>query len=137
MCLIVLNCSLYIIEISGVKKTNGETDPAAGAPGPVPERIDDGQESFQSERDETVGGRHEEAPQRHLGEPETAQRLVGPLARRPRRLVVLKKRGQKEEGGDRGVYQALVDDVEIGDALAHRTIHADDDDDERVGQEPE
>jgi len=113
------------------------TDPAPRAPCPVPERVDDGKEAFQREGDEAVRRRHEHPPERHLGEPETTECFVSPVARRQASLVVLQQSGQEEERGYCGVDQALVDNVQVCDTLPHRMIAEYDDDDENVGQEPE
>jgi len=103
----------------------------------VSQWIDDGQEAFQRQRDEAVRRRHEHAPQRHLGEPQTTQRLVGPVAASQWPLVILQQRGQEEERGDRRVDEALVDEVQVGDALSHRPIRQDDCHHEHVGAQPE
>ena len=71
--------------------------------------------------------------ERHLGEPETTECFIAPVARGPLFLVVLQKSGEEEERGDGGVDQTLVNDVEVGDTLSHRTVKGDDDDDEDVG----
>ena len=64
-------------------------DRATRAPCAVSERIDDGEESFDGERDDVVGGRDEQAPERHLGEPESTECLIRPAACSPCPLVIL------------------------------------------------
>ena len=52
-------------------------------------------------------------------------------------MVVLENGRQEEEESHRGIDDALVDDVDVGQLFVHRSVEGDDDDDEDVREESE
>jgi len=58
----------------------------------------------------------------YLCVPKSTDGLVGPVAWSPLAFVVLKHGSEEEEEGDRGVDDALVGDVNVGELLVHRFV---------------
>ena len=52
-----------------------------------------------------------------------------------RASIVFEQGGGEQEHGHHRIDAALVDNKQVDGLASHRTVHADDDDDEQVGQE--